>query len=364
MNLLNKFFGKADGPVNSYADFWGWFIKNEKAFFQIVKDGENIQEEFFDKLSPKLNQLRNDLFYLTGMLDEDTAELMITPEGEIKNIVFVEDFINTAPVIPGWKFTALKPSLDIKDVNIEMGDHVFSNDNIRFYSNDIPDLPDEIDIVLVHDDFNEDNSDLITNGCYIFLDHLLGELNFVSIIDNVKVVGPKDAKEDLIPIDKLNDFLIWRQKEFIEKYESVRHNTENDNYSILEAKLESDNAIIAVINTDLLEWDGKASHPWILHINVKYDGSKNGGMPDDETYEALNDLENVILQDLKDFDGYLNIGRQTAENIREIYFACKEFRKPSLVIDQISTENADKFEISFEIYKDKYWQSFNRFIKY
>ena len=39
--------------------------------------------------------------------------------------------------------------------------------------------------------------------------------------------------KELIPISKLKDFLTWREKEFIEKYEGTRHNTENDSYALL-----------------------------------------------------------------------------------------------------------------------------------
>ena len=46
---------------------------------------------------------------------------------------------------------------------------------------------------------------------------------------------------------------------------------------------------------------------------------------------------------------------------REIYFACKDFRKPSKVFFKTQKENSEKFEIDYDIYKDKYWQSFERF---
>ena len=84
-------------------------------------------------------------------------------------------------------------------------------------------------------------------------------------------------------------------------------------------------------------------------------------MPNDETYKLLDEIENNISEELKDFEGYLKIGRQTAKNIREIYFACNDFRKPSKVLHKLEVEYADKFAISYDIYKDKYWQSFNRF---
>ena len=156
--------------------------------------------------------------------------------------------------------------------------------------------------------------------------------------------------------------MIWRQKEFIEKYEEVRYNTEHDNHSILEAQLPNGRPLLAVINTELLDWDSKASHPWILVIEIKYNGANNAGMPDEGTLGLLDEIDSEVRGELFDFDGYLNIGRQTVDGSRQIYIACKDFRKPSKVAYQIQKNYIDKgLEIDYEIFKDKYWQSFNRF---
>jgi hypothetical protein len=96
-------------------------------------------------------------------------------------------------------------------------------------------------------------------------------------------------------------------------------------------------------------------------IEIKYDGDDNNGMPDKESSELFNQFEEEIMIDLKDMDGYLNIGRQTADNERIIYFACKEFRKPSKVVYELSKKYLDKLELTYDIFKDKYWQSFERF---
>ena len=149
--------------------------------------------------------------------------------------------------------------------------------------------------------------------------------------------------------------------EFIEKYEGVRYDTENDSCSTLEAEFESGNKLFAIINTDLLNWDSKASHPWISVLTLKYDGSNNNGMPNDNDYKLLDKIQDEIMEELKDVDGYLNIGRQTAKEEREIYFACKDFRKPSKVFFKTQQKYSGNFEIEYDIYKDKYWQSFERF---
>jgi hypothetical protein len=361
MGFLSNIFGSKEEPIKSYGDFWKWFQHNEKNFFDKVKSHKNIEKGFLDKLAPKLAELKEGFYFLSGMYDDQTAELVLTADGTIKNIVFIEELVAQAPKINGWKFTALKPSLPIDDVAINMAGYRFDSHNMFFYSNDHPDYPDEIDITILHNDQTEKNKPEIGTGTYIFLDNYLGELDFVNSIDNLKIIGRKEAEKELIPIAKLKDFLIWRQKEFVEKYSGHRYNTENDSYSSLEAELTNGRPLIAIVNTTLLEWDSKASHPWILKVGINYDGNNNNGMPDNSTYELLNEFEEEIMQELKDFDGYLNNGRQTADNTREIYFACTEFRKPSKVLHNLSQKYAQKLTIEYDIYKDKYWQSFEHF---
>lgn len=362
MSFLKNIFKKEES-IKSYEDFWNWFQQNESAFFKAIKD-ENIEKKFLDIISPKLKMLREGFFCLAGMYDDNTAELIITADGEIKNIVFVEDLMNAAPKIDGWLFTPHKPALGIENVSITMDNYQFNHSNMSFYSNDNPKYPDEIDITIVHNDQNGKNKDTISTGTYIFLDNYLGELNFATTIDNITIIGKKEAQKELIPIEKLKDFLIWREKEFIEKYDGIRHDTENDSYSSFEAQLQNGKGLIGLINTTLLEWDSKASHPWIMIIEIKYDGKNNNGIPNETTFEVLNDIENKILEDLIDSDGYLNIGRETGDNIREIYFACNDFRKPSKVLQQIIDQYGKEFPISYNIFKDKYWIAFERYNKF
>lgn len=362
MNFIKKMFIKQDRPIQSYSDFWDWFKKNEKNFHKAVKKGSNIHKDFLNLISPKLDELKEGFYYLSGMYDDQTAELIITADGNIKNIAFIEELIESSPKIPGWKFTAFKPALNIKDVSIKMDEYLFDNKNLFFYSNDYQEYPDEIDISIVHLDYNEKNKDLITNGTYIFLDNYLGEMDFINNIDTIRVISKDKADKELIPIEKLKSFLKWRQKEFIEKYEGIRHDTENDSYSSIEATLKNKKPLIAIVNSTLLEWDAKASHPWLLRIEIKYNGEENNGFPDDETHQLLNDIENNIMLELIDFEGYLNIGHETADGIREIHFACKDFRKPSKVLEEILKKYNSILDIQYEIFKDKYWQTLERFM--
>ena len=363
MNFLKKIFGKKDAPINSYKDFWEWFEKHEKSFFTTVKNHKEIEKKFFDLLSPKLDELREDFFFLTGMAEDDKAELILTADGNIKNIVFVEEIIAAAPQLKNWKFTALKPPLDIADVGIQMGEYKFNSENISFQSNDHPKYPDEIDLTIFHSELNKENKSLIGNGIYIFLDNYLGELNFVVTIDSITIKSKNEAKGNLIPIEKLKKFLIWRQKEFIEKYQGKRYNTDDDIFSSYKATTKKGKPMVAVMNSSLLNWDSKASHPWMIVFTIHYDGSEHNGLPNEETYELLDQIEETVLSDLKDFEGYLNIGRVTADNQRKIYFGCNDFRKSSKVLTKVQKQFKNDLKIDFEIFKDKYWRSLEHFEK-
>ncbi|MCG9791043.1 DUF695 domain-containing protein [Flavobacterium algicola] len=361
MSFFKQLFNTKETKLRDHKDFWNWFTANEKKFYSVVKSGKNTENEFFDKLSPKLEELKPGIYYVVGISKEGVVDLVLTPDGVLKNILFIEELVNAAPALHNWKFTALKSAIAIENLSIKMADFTFNNENLSFYPIEHSNQPDEVDIVIVYHDYKEEYQTIIVNGSFVFLDNYLGELKSVTTIDNAVVIGKDEATKELIPIAKLQSYLIWREKEFIEKYEGLRYNTENDSFSSLEAELDNGNFLIATINATLLEWDSKASHPWILQVMVNYDGNSNNGMPDTTTYELMNQMEDEIMDQLKDFEGYLNIGRQTADNSREIYFACQEFRNPSKVLDQIIKKYDGQLAINYDLYKDKYWQSFERF---
>ncbi|MFZ6012813.1 MAG: DUF695 domain-containing protein [Bacteroidota bacterium] len=362
MSMIKNLLSKKDNKIQSYDDFWAWFQTQQKSFHKVVKNSGNIEKDFFNKLSPKFDELKEGYFFLTGLADENTVKLVFTADGAIRNFVFVDELVQAAPSIEGWKFTAHKPSLDVEDVAINMEGFQFKQDNLSFYPNENPAYPDEIDITVVHADFAERHRSAIINGVYIFLDNYLGELNFATMVDYLKVDAKPLNPPELIPIKKLKDYLIWRQKEFIEKYEGIRHDTENDNYGSFEGELENGNPLLAIMNTDLLQWDSKASHPWILKIDIKYDTSSNSGLPDDDTYALMDAMENEMNNELRDSEGYLNIGRQTADGLREIYYGCKDFRKSSRVAFNICQKYKGTLDIDYDVFKDKYWRVLNQFM--
>lgn len=361
--LFARLFGKKEeAPVRTNAEFWNWFKSHHKAFYKIVSKGENVEEAFFTQLGPKLDQLRPGYWFLCGMYNETMADLIITADSFVKNIVFAEELIAEAPALPGWRFTALKPAHDIENCRVSMDGYKFNQDTLRFYPVEDPECPDEINIVLVHSDYTDENADDIIRGSYIFLEHYLGELNSVTTIDSLDFKSPEKATGELIDMERLKSYLVWREKEFVEKYEDgMYHDDYEDGISVLEAELEDGSAAIATMNTKLLNWDGKVAYPWMLRVTIAYDPS--GNMPDFEASTRLNALEDRLINRLKPADGYLWLGHETSRGERDIYFACKEFRKVSKVVWEEEHNFGYGYNFAYDIFKDKYWRALQHFVQ-
>ncbi|MEO7312657.1 MAG: DUF695 domain-containing protein [Chitinophagaceae bacterium] len=364
MSFISKLFGKKKSiePIDSAA-FWHWFAAHEAVFFGVLKEQKNVEKLCINPVFEKLQQVNKRFFCLAGMMDENTAELVVTPEGDIKTIVFAEEMIASAPKLTNWVFTALKPAMKTEGFSIDMQGVQFEQSNIHFVSNIQPAFPDEVELTMIHPDYTDENKGMISHGIFIYLDNALGELNNATQVDNIKFSSPSNAIGDLIPVEKLPAYLDWRQKEFVEKYQHASYNTENDAYAVFEANDEMGNRMLATVNQVLLAWDAKASHPWLMPVEIAYDGAANEGMPDTATYELLNRFEEALNVQLPYTKGYLNVGRELYKGKRTIWYACKEFRQVSKITATAIKNYEGILEITYDIFKDKYWMALERYHK-
>jgi len=356
MRLLKKILGikKASAPVN-YADFWNWFATNEARVYKAVAANKLSDGKLLAEIQGKLNAVRPGHFLLAGMESETTAELVFTADGAVENIVFMEQIVSLAPSLERWTFTALKQRIGVNRLGIKMGDLNFDHDSIAFVPLPNPNYPDSIEIRLVYTKaYPEKLSSAVENGVFIYIDNLLGELDHAIIVDHWEI-GPPAPGEELVSVAKLPDFLRWRQKEFVEKYEGTRRNTEEDEYNVMQAETKAGMPVFATINASLAYWDAKASHSWAMLFIIPFI-AKADGLPDNVTAERLNLVEERLMEHLVDENGHLNLGRDVAEGERTIFFASKDFREAVLAAEAIKAEFVGEFDVRYEVFKDKYWR--------
>ena len=103
MGFFKKLFGDNEKiVVTDYATFWKWFSVHADLFHSIVKKQDDVEENFLDKIIPVLKQVNEHFFCLVGMPDDDTVEMIITVDGDVKSIVFAEEVVAAAPTLKGW----------------------------------------------------------------------------------------------------------------------------------------------------------------------------------------------------------------------------------------------------------------------
>lgn len=340
-------------------DFWYWFIDHADVFFKIIVSQEKISSDFIEVVSVQLNKLREGVFILTGMYDDETAELIITADGNVSNIPFIEELVDAAPSILNWRITSLKPPTNRPDFEVGFSHASLTADNLYFIYNEHLEYPDLIDIDVVHADITPATKRLYTQGIFIFLENYIGEMECIDLIDSIEVKATHLANGKLIPMSKLTSFLKWRHKELVEKYDQVIQSDEEDVYTGYESKTKEGHTVFATINTKLLNWNHIAAYPWITVLTFNYKKG-NKGMPTDVEYKLMASIEEKVNSLMSKSQLCLNLGRETGEGRREVLYATKDFRESVKIMDEVSSFDTP-FDMKYDVFKDKYWRSLERF---
>jgi len=357
---VSKYFRKAGEAQTAATAFWQWFVENEHRFRELEKNDSDQALAFLEELIQQMQPFNPWLKALAGPYNNESFELIITADGDMAMFCKVEELVNAAPIVENWVFTAHKPALGFENISIDLYGLDFSAATTNFYPIVQEDYPDEVSIVLTHTEYNKELDDHFQAGGMIYLENGLGEVNTATKIDHYET-GPLPAEGDgteTIPISKLADYLNWREKEFIEKYESVP--TEKpDIFHLLEAEDRDGKLILVTVNMDCKYWDLKPAFSWLLQVNINYTGD-DGGFPFEEQLMQLQSLEEEMVSLLPE-DRTVFAGNKTYDNCRNIYFYVNEYKTTSALLNDYIENKETDLEIVFFIKRDKYWRTMEQY---
>lgn len=357
---ISKYFRKEGDVQEAAATFWQWFTQNEHRFRELEKNDSEQALSFLEELIQQMQPFNPWLKALAGPYNNDTYELIITADGDIALFCKVEELVQAAPTIPFWVFTAHKPALGFEGISIDLYGLEFSATTTSFYPIVQEDYPDEVSIVLTHQEYNDEMDDHYQAGGMIYLENGLGEVNTATKIDHYETGAiPEAAKNvEIIPISKLADYLNWREKEFVEKYESVTVE-KPDTFHILEAEDRDGKLIVVTVNMECRYWDMKPAYSWLLQVNINYTGDETG-FPTDDQLQELQNIEEELVNLLPD-EKSVFAGNKTYDNCRNIYFYVNEYKTPSALVNQYVEGKESEMEILFFIRRDKYWKTMEQY---
>lgn len=346
------------GNGNDPADmFWQWFVNNEYRFRELEKNDSEQALAFLDELIRNMKPFNQWLKALAGPYPGNRYELIITADGDVTLFCKVEELIEKAPDLSKWKFTAHKPALGFEGISIDLYEKKFSVDTTCFYPIIHDEYPDEVSIILTHTEYNAEEDDQFQAGGMIYLENGLGEENTATKIDHYETgpLPPADSGVEIIPISKLADYLVWREKEFVEKYESVHAERPDESFNLLEAEDSDGKVMLVTVDVGFKEWPLRPAFPWLVQVDINYKGDANG-LPNNHQAEELQTIENEIINLFANSNTIWYIGHRTYDNIRNVYFYSSEFKTCSKLLHRFTGAVHSDYTILFYIRKDKYWQ--------
>jgi hypothetical protein len=357
---ISKYY-KEEGEVQqAAASFWQWFVDNEHRFREHEKNDSDQALSFLEELIQEMQPFNSYLKALAGPDSNGNYELIITSDGDIALFCKVEELVNAAPPVPNWLFTAHKPALGFESISIDLYGLQFTTATTSFYPIVQEKYPDEVNIVLTHTGYDKELDDHFQAGGMIYLENGLGEVNTATKIDNYET-GPLPAEDkgiEVIPISKLNEYLNWREKEFVEKYESVPEERP-DTFHLLEAEDKDGKKMLLAVNMECRYWDKKPAYSWLLQVNINYTGDETG-FPFEEQLMAMQTLEEEMFTLLPE-DRTILAGNKTYDNCKNIYFYVSEYKTTAALLNQFVENKETPYEILFFIRRDKYWRTMEQY---
>jgi hypothetical protein len=352
---ISKYYRQEGAMLQAATAFWQWFEENEHRFRKLEKNDSDQALSFLEELIRHMQPYNPYLKALAGPDSNGNYELIITSDGDIALFSTVEELVKAAPQLPNWVFTAHKPALGFEGISIDLYGLQFSTETTSFYPLVLDEYPDEVNIVITHNGYTKDMDDHFQAGGMIYLENGLGEVNTATKIDNYETGPVPDAEKgiEIIPIAKLHEYLNWREKEFVEKYESVP-DERPDTYHLLEAEDRDGKKMLLTVNMDCRYWDKKPAYSWLLQVNINYNGD-DGGFPSEEQLIELQTLEEELFSLLPE-DRTILAGNKTYDNCRNIYFYVSDYKTTAVLLTQYIESKVTNYEILFFIRRDKYWR--------
>lgn len=157
--------------ASQYSDFWKWFQANEADF----PPTSEFDAAYGDELSGRLAAIKSGLVYEVAILDDAENELIISGDGIKELIPFVQDVVDSAPAIDGWKIIAFRPRMgDYASFTLNFGERNF-------------------DLVIYHADYSDDIRNFLVNGTYVLLDMALGEYD---VMTGIRYIDHRELPDD------------------------------------------------------------------------------------------------------------------------------------------------------------------------
>ncbi len=195
-------FKKGD-PIEN---FWTWFSENEKTY----RSFQDNPDKYLNELLAKAKKIAGGLAIELEPPKDGIINMTISADGVADLFPTVQQIVDKAPKINGWKFYAFRqrmPADKVKGMVLKAQNHELNPDKMKFS----PIVNgDSIDIIIYADNITEENYNQVAYGGLMLVDNILGEYDCVTKVHSYDFHNmPSGAGKltDLFPLLELATYV-------------------------------------------------------------------------------------------------------------------------------------------------------------
>lgn len=167
-------------PKDAIDNFWQWFVKNEHR----LKNFESDPNQYLNEFLTQIKKIRNGLAVELEPPKNGIINMTISADGNIELFHIVQQIVQKAPSVKGWKIFAFRqrlPIATIREMTVKAGDVLLDPSKMKF----LPVIENgKLNIVIYLPGVNEENYDKIAYAGLMLLDNILGEYDCVMKVDS------------------------------------------------------------------------------------------------------------------------------------------------------------------------------------
>lgn len=189
---------KSDGEHRrAISDFWHFVAKNQNMFL----NSKRPSDQFIESVGNRLFAIHTDLGYEYGQ-----SELCITANGQPDLIPIVQEIVEAAPKDLKFKVCAFRQPIDLTDVRFNIDGHTIPAKDVRFVAQK---RKNGYHVILFspgvrdHKPGFEATNEAIIGKLFILLDNAIGELNVMTMIEEIEFFPVSKAPKGHRPLTEL-----------------------------------------------------------------------------------------------------------------------------------------------------------------
>src|SRR6218665_3622578 len=166
-------------------NFFTSFLKKKKKKNQHrLKNFESDPDKYLNEFLTQVKKIKNGLAVELEPPKNGIINMTISADGNIELFHIVQQIVQKAPIVKGWKVFAFRqrlPAAAVREMSVKIGDVQLEPSKMKF----LPVIENgKLNIVIYTAGVTEDNYDKVAYAGLMLLDNILGEYDCVMKVDS------------------------------------------------------------------------------------------------------------------------------------------------------------------------------------